>query len=332
MCNYLDFVAILTASKGSSPAEVSIGVSSFSGIGTVCTSPAQLPSTNVKSTRCEVASGIPICCGGGQWVGGAYFDICWTYSHSTNTWTQFPGQTLSEPRSNGYAVELQDGRLWYSGNMLHLRYVALQAFYIIAIHYSTGGVGSNTSDILDPVAGTITPGPNLQTILYKHRVVRRPSDGLLFVLGGKASYPEHERPDHNRVDSFDIDTNTWTALANLTEGKFGPGVIMTDDESKIICAAGKGYLAPSYFDDFTAEIYDVASDTWFPIAPLPVTTYAYTFVKIADTMTALTNAANVVYQYDMAMDVWNLMPNVVTDAVNFDTIVAYLGDDFPYCT
>ena len=67
-------------------------------------------------------------------------------------------------------------------------------------------------------------------------------------------------------------------------------------------------------------------------SPLPVTTYAYTFVKIADTMTALTNAANVVYQYDMAMDVWNLMPNVVTDAVNFDTIVAYLGDDYPYCT
>ena len=106
--------AILTAAKESNPLEVALRFNSLTP-NVSCAVPAQLPATDVKSTRCEVASGVPICCGGAQWVGGSSFDVCWYYSYVTDSWTQYVGATMQEPRSNGFAIELNDGTLWYTG-------------------------------------------------------------------------------------------------------------------------------------------------------------------------------------------------------------------------
>ena len=202
------------------------------------------------------------------------------------------------------------------------------------MHYSSGGVQSQTSDILDPVAGTITPGPNLPHMVYKHRMVKRPSDGLIFIIAGKTTYSDTLFfPDHHFMYSYNFDTDTWNMLRNLTLGKFAPGVVMTDNEAKIIVAAGKVYDKPTctYTNDFSAEIYDISTDSWSPIAPMPDTTLQHSFLKVNDRMTALTNTADTAYQYDMATNTWNLMANVVTYSVNFDTIIAYIGDDYHQC-
>ena len=171
----------------------------------------------------------------------------------------------------------------------------------------------------------------LPNILYKHKMVRRPSDGLIYIVAGKSSYPGIPRPDHNLLHSFDFATSTWTNLRNLTLGKFGPGVVMTDDETKIIVAGGKTYTGTSYIDDFTAETYDIGANSWAPIATLPNAALAYSFAKVNGNMMALTNAPDIVYQYDITGDAWNLVADVVTDAVKFDTVIAYIADDYPQC-
>ena len=163
-------------------------------------------------------------------------------------------------------------------------------------------------------------------------MVRRSSDGLIFVVAGQASYPNVPfLLDHNLIYSYSFNTNTWTSHQNLTIGKFGPGVVMTDDETKIIVAGGQIFDGVAYTNDFTAEMYNIGTDSWTPIAPLPNTALKYSFVKVNDNMLALTDVANTVIQYDMGGDAWNLVADVVTDAVSFDTIIAYVGDDYHQC-
>ena len=109
------FAVVMTASKGLPGEPVVVRFNSLAGANSACAVPSQIENQDLKTTRCELLNGLPVCCGGASLSSSSnYYNTCWRYSYATNTWTEM-GSNLTQLKFRGYAVELKDGRLWYTG-------------------------------------------------------------------------------------------------------------------------------------------------------------------------------------------------------------------------
>ena len=197
-----------------------------------------------------------------------------------------------------------------------------------------GNYGLETSDLLDPSNDIINPGPTLPFKIYKHKMLVRPSDGEVFFLGGKTCLVDCAdllKVHHELMFSYNFASDNWSFYANATLGRFVPGIMMTDDETKIVMAGGKHIdgTCPSYCEQYTVEIYDFASDSWTFGASMPLTSLSFHgFVKVDNSLMAFTDQTNTVYQYDPETNTWTLLEDIVSDAILPDAIALFIGESY----
>lgn len=187
------------------------------------------------------------------------------------------------------------------------------------------GVYLDTSELIDPVAGSVSAGPTLQYGVYKQKTLKRPSDGLIFMATGKNQLAPGTY-NHNTLMAYDFGTSQWTNYPDMVVGRLAPAFMMTRDEAKIVISGGKSSCGTTYCDEHSSEIFTFATNTWAPAAPLPDTSVQYSFANLEDTVFAMGNLDNHVYKYDIATDAWIQMTGVISNSVNFDSAIIYLGD------
>lgn len=105
--------AVMSGSKEGG-GEVTFRLTSLNNF--TCSQPSQIGEPNLKSTRCKIHQGSPVCCGGADHSNSASaFDVCWRYNYVADQWSQIAGLTLSQPKFANDMTELGDGRLWIAG-------------------------------------------------------------------------------------------------------------------------------------------------------------------------------------------------------------------------
>lgn len=106
----------MSSSKGGG-VEAALKVNSLADVGGItCADPGAIGDANLKSTRCEISQGAPVCCGGAKWSSGTdAYNTCWKYDSATNGWDLMSGINMIGKRYGGHMVELDDGRIWYTG-------------------------------------------------------------------------------------------------------------------------------------------------------------------------------------------------------------------------
>ena len=189
-----------------------------------------------------------------------------------------------------------------------------------------------SSELLDFTTNTVTPGPNLTYIVCKHKMLRRPSDGLIFIAGGKQKISEGNIKE-DLLMSYDFTTDTWNmTYTPMSIGRISQGFAMTSDETKLIVAGGKAKAVgnPRYSETDSVEIYTMASDSWTQGMALPVIN-SFASLAVGDSLIALTAEENTVYEYDMMEDSWAPKVNIFSSAVKFDSDIILLGETYPYC-
>lgn len=122
--------------------------------------------------------------------------------------------------------------------------------------------------ILDVATGTWTEGAPMP--VRREAAVAVELNGLIYVIGG-AEYPTGQPNIYfTRVDVYDPATDTWSQAASMLQPREAAAGGLLN---------GRIYMAGGYYYDpdtnnsvylNTAEVYDPASDTWTPIADLPV--------------------------------------------------------------
>jgi N-acetylneuraminic acid mutarotase len=125
-------------------------------------------------------------------------------------------------------------------------------------------------------------------------------DSLLYTLGGFNG--------EGSLDAFDLDTGTWTALANLP----GP--------RHHLMAAGYGgklYVfggaSPEESMTDTAWVYDPATDTWGDLAPMPEDRYAGAAVVVDDFIYVVggVGPSGFLLRYDPVKDEWTKLAHIL---------------------
>ena len=133
--------------------------------------------------------------------------------------------------------------------------------------------------------------------------------------------------------SYNFHTDVWNmSYFPMNIGRLYPGIGMTADETKIIVAGGKARSADDsrYLDTYTVEIYTLATDSWTQGTALPGN-IIFASVAIGDSLVALTEEENTVYEYDMTEDSWVLKVDIVSNAVGYNAVILLLGENYPYC-
>ncbi len=122
--------------------------------------------------------------------------------------------------------------------------------------------------IFDVATGTWSEGAPMP--VRREAAVVVALNGLIYVIGG-ANYPSGSPYEpFSRVDVYDPISDTWSQVASMLEPReAAAGAVLN---GKIYVAGGYFYDSDTFTQYYldTAEVYDPLSDTWTPIAGLPV--------------------------------------------------------------
>ena len=190
-----------------------------------------------------------------------------------------------------------------------------------------------TTELLNINANVFVPGPDLPYRCRMHKMVRRPSDGLVFLGAGKCFTP-NDGTKRDLLFSYNFDTAHWdTTLSPMSVGRNYPGMAMTQDEARIFVAGGRysagGYSFP---DHFGIEAYRVADNEWETLgAALPAgASYAF-LAQEGGRFFAVRAQNNLIYEYDSAGDKWDELPGIKNTLIKYDSSVLYIGELSDLC-
>lgn len=131
----------------------------------------------------------------------------------------------------------------------------------------TGSLAIRECEIYDPVTNTWKRVASMKGPHGLSRAVLLP-DGRVLVVGG-LSGPPWGKLTYAANEIYDPATNTWT-LARASARRVGHTATLLAD-GRVFVAGGSNYKAyPGRYSSLrTAEIYDPATNSWTPAAPLP---------------------------------------------------------------
>ncbi len=141
---------------------------------------------------------------------------------------------------------------------------------------------------------------------YRHALVA--TEDSIFALGGYDAAPTNPA---NRVEKYNLNTNTWEAKASMNYGA-------------LYCAAsyynGKIYLfggtIPSIGGTNRAEVYDISTDSWSPLPAMPRIRYNGKSVVVNDKIyilggeDGLTGTLSEVDVYSPSSNTWETVTNL----------------------
>lgn len=203
-----------------------------------------MDSVRYQHTSTALDNGKVIIAGG--WDGGTHnFKGSQIYDPATGLFTAGPFMTVG--RSGHTATKMNDGRVLFVGG------------------YSNEYGNTNVTDIYDPISNTITEAAPLHFGRSYHAAALL-GDGRVLLAGGF-------NPDFgfqmNSVEIYDPVANTWTDAASLTNMRDYCGAAYISDVNKVLVAGGRYFNGFGYEGMKSAELYDIASNTWSDAADIP---------------------------------------------------------------
>ena len=211
-------------------------------------------------------------------------DKMYVYNLLSDTWTSAAWPVLPEKRGGGALIEL-NGRLHYIGGYLEDRITSAADHWVLDM--SQPGEVWNTTDY--------APLP-----LARGHFAAIEVGGLIYVIGGQVGHDPFVNPnppwnmvwpaDQDRVEVYDLATNTWTQLASLPfpRSHFEGGTYVHHGD--IVIAGGRSSsLYADALDELTS--YSIAADSWSELAPLPEPLLAPVVQPIGATLVLTTGGA-----------------------------------------
>ncbi|MBL8899427.1 MAG: hypothetical protein JNM84_17455 [Planctomycetes bacterium] len=190
-----------------------------------------VPSGNILATQTLLADGRVFVCGG---IGltGQPTDEAWVWDPATGLSTQVGPMTA--PRAGHAAARLNNGRVLIVGGARSLDFADLATFLAGILE---------TSEIFDPVAGTLTPGPSLLEKKLFHSATTL-TGGDVLIAGGLSVLPVVNIPTVSFL------AQTYLANANV----FGLPALMSTPRmlhGAVALSDGRALLAGGVSIDFT---------------------------------------------------------------------------------
>jgi N-acetylneuraminic acid mutarotase len=180
------------------------------------------------------------------------------YDPATNTWSTTGA--LKTARRSHNAVRLNDGR-------------------VLAIGGSTGAA-TTSCELYNPSTGAWSVAASTNTPRLLNSASLLPS-GKALVTGGVIT-----RFPLNSAELYDPKANTWTLTGNMTVGRYAHGATPLPDGTVLVSGGigqptSCGKICVSYIPTAKAEIYNEASGTFAPAAPLnrPLAYHSATLLK-----------------------------------------------------
>jgi len=212
-----------------------------------------------------------------------------TYDHLLDTWTL--KTNLPEARM-GFAAGVVDGKIYIIGGMANqetkstvLMYdpvtdsvktkapmptarFALAAAVVDGKIYAIGGVTGNfepTSivEMYDPATDTWEAKASMP--IENNNIAASEVDGKIYVIGGqKAGGSE---VGLQSVLIYDPDTDSWSQKSSMHVRRWAPSSSVMD--GKIYVIGGEKGIEDGWPGLNSVEMYDPATDSWTPMAPMP---------------------------------------------------------------
>jgi N-acetylneuraminic acid mutarotase len=173
----------------------------------------------------------------GGTLGGYYWSSAEVYDPTTGTWVNT--NSLHTARELHTATLLPDGRVLVAGGQ--------------GYGYPAAAVTLTNTELFDPLAGTWTLGPLLNTAREYHTATLLPS-GKVLVAGGY---------DYNGINAFgsaelyDPAAGTWTLTGSMTTARAGHTATLLPCGKVLVVGGGYGSSVIT-----SAELYDLATATW----------------------------------------------------------------------
>lgn len=295
----------------------------------------QSPMTSGRSLHvADYFTGVGVVVTGGWSTSGAHESVD-LFTPDTNTWSSL-GPAPVGPWDAG-AVVLADGRWLVLDALVGLVYdpatdtwddaPALAESFRDASTLSllpdgdvliAGGWDKpKTSLRYDPTTATIVATANLIKPRGSHTATRLPDGRVLLAGGWTWGYSVEWDTDIQEplavTEAYDPLTDTWTALASMATRRERHGAALLPS-GKVLVAGGRTMAEGTVFSTTnTAELFDPATNSWSPAAPLNA-------ARLAHTMTALPSGHVIVAGgsgtggrlasvevYDPATDTWTLL-------------------------
>lgn len=178
------------------------------------------------------------------------FDSNWVYQDGdadiydpiSNTWTR---------PTNASAC----GNTAYMSNTGYILFksIALGDGRILNLGGTFSGPASNTADIYDPSAQTLTATANMNVGRWSSSAARL-ANGKILAFGGYDS----TGVSSNVSEVYNAAANTWTLTGSMKEGRARPSVVALSD-GRVFVAGG---IDSNSFPIQSAEIFDPATNQW----------------------------------------------------------------------
>ena len=202
-----------------------------------------------------VTGGIP----GGSAYPQAGLPTAEIYDQTAKTWTATTA-SMTTARWGHSAIRLSDKRVLVAGGTTTRSATSLKALAV--------------AEIYDPAAKTWTATTNAMTDPRSgHAAVLLPG-GKVLVVGGSVPIQQGVDAALAYCEIFDPANQTWTPAATLHEPRSLHQATLLSGGTHVLVTGGSAPLAGANggFDPFTrqtAELYDIAKDTWTELPPMP---------------------------------------------------------------
>ena len=166
----------------------------------------------------------------------------------TGTWTSAGRMTVAH--TDATASVLPDGRVLVAGGGMTARPYAATA----------------RTDLYDPASGTWSAGPPM-SVARADQTATVLADGRVLVAGGATVYYALGQV-HASAEIFDPQRNSWTTVASMDSARYTAAAVTINGGRQVLVAGGwdsTADLAPSLA---SAELYDVAGNTWTPVGSM----------------------------------------------------------------
>jgi len=186
----------------------------------------------------QLASGNVLVTGGIDWITEDVHASAEIYDYKTGTWAA--AGSMASPRFAHRAVQLSDGRVLVSGgNSAYPKESALASV-----------------EIYDPRTGKWQETTPMATARKNHAAVTL-QDGRVLVAGGSAG-PFNANRQLDSAEVFDAQTEEWTTVGSLREGRWGPTTTLLPSGDVLVTG---GAIAP-FGARASAELFNPAKGTW----------------------------------------------------------------------